>query len=68
MPSRSTFGVTDKALDGKLAIELRRMRRVEFLTFDEMVQSFAGRGIEVSRETLRRWCHDLGIEAKKVVA
>lgn len=62
MPPRSNYDLVDKILDGRLAFELRRMR-ADGLTFDQMAHAFSVRGIDISRETLRRWSKDQGEDA-----
>jgi len=57
MTRRSTYDLVNKVLDGRLAFELRRMRG-DGLTFDQMAHAFSVKGVDVSRETLRRWTKD----------
>lgn len=56
------FELVDRILGGQLAAELRRLK-AENVTYDDMVDVFAERGISVSRETLRRWVASLDKEA-----
>jgi len=46
--------LADHILEGRLEPELRRMR-AEGITLDDMARHFNGRGIPLSRETVRRW-------------
>jgi hypothetical protein len=56
--NRSRFDLVNLALGGELRSILRSLRD-EGATYDEMVQAFAARGVDLSRETLRRWVRDL---------
>jgi len=62
MPHRSGHNLVDQALDGKLVEHLTEMRAAE-VPYDEMARRFGELGVQVSRETLRRWVKQLGIGA-----
>lgn len=57
----STFDLADKALGGQLEESLSAWR-ADGLTIDRIAQRLQGDGIDVSRETVRRWLQKLGIE------
>lgn len=57
----SNFELVDAALFGKLPDRLKLMRN-QGLTLDEMALRFQSEGVNVSRETVRRWCHRVGID------
>lgn len=59
--------LVDQLLDGKLVAILTDLRARD-VTYDDMVRHFEGLGVLVSRETLRRWVKQLGIEAKAPAA
>lgn len=58
-----TLPLVDRALGGTLEARLRKGRS-EGLTHAEIAEDLAAEvQIVVSRETVRKWCHELGIEA-----
>lgn len=60
--SRSTiFPLADKALGGTLEARLRAAREKNE-SFDEIAIGLRADDIRVSGETVRQWCHTLGIE------
>lgn len=62
MAHRSGHDLVDQALGGKLVEILTELRAAE-MPYDEMAHHFGTLGVKVSRETLRRWVKNLGIEA-----
>lgn len=55
------FEWTDERLEGQLAEFLAE--RVEAgASHEEIAFALRERGVTVSRETVRRWCNDLGLE------
>lgn len=64
---RDTYELVDQILDGGLAEELRRLKD-EGKTFDQMAGIFSLKGINVSRETLRRWSLRLDDEPTKAAS
>lgn len=61
MARTSTFPLADKALDGQLETRLRDARAAGE-SFEEIARKLHNDGIAISGETVRKWCHDLGIE------
>ena len=57
-----TFDLHDRAHGGDLEQRLRAWR-AEGETFDAIAWKLKDQGIDVSRSTVHRWCHELGIEA-----
>lgn len=54
--------LVDQVLDGKLA-EILTGLRARDVSYDDMTRHFESLGVQVSRETLRRWVKQLGIGA-----
>lgn len=54
--------LVDQVLDGKLT-EILTGLRAKDVSYDDMARHFEGLGVQVSRETLRRWVKQLGIGA-----
>lgn len=63
----SGHDLVDQALGGKLVQILTDLRAAE-MPYDQMAQHFSDLGVKVSRETLRRWVKQMGIEAKAPAA
>lgn len=55
------FPLADRALGGTLERRLRKLRE-SGLAYKAIADDLAEDGIDVSGETVRKWCHDLGIE------
>lgn len=53
--------MADRLLNGRLASLLREFRHQHLGTEDIARRLYAEAGVEVSGETVRRWCIDLGI-------
>lgn len=62
MAQARIFPLADRVLGGKLKKRLRDKRKAG-ASFDAIARELADEGIEVSGETVRQWCHELGIEA-----
>lgn len=56
------YPIADKALDGHLEERLRK-RRGEGASCETIARELDVEGITVSGQTIRTWCHELGIEA-----
>lgn len=65
MPSRSTFALYDRLLDGQLASYIRAWRSVDPpMSYDLIASELLGMtGEPVNGETVRRWCIEQGIAA-----
>lgn len=57
----STFDLANIALGGQLEGSLSEWR-AEGMTIDRIAQRLQSDGIDVSRETVRRWLQKLGID------
>ena len=53
--------IGDKLLGGRLEANLRDWRG-EGKSYDEIARLLAGMGIDVTSESVRRWCREYGIE------
>lgn len=64
-----TYELTDKLLDGKLDELLREWRSADPpLTFDAIARKLASDyGIELSRETIRRWVAPRDLEVDELL-
>ncbi len=60
-PTGLIFPLADRLYDGKLAQHLRRWRS-DGESFRAISLRMRDDGVEVSDETVRAWCHRLGIE------
>lgn len=58
----STFDLHDRAFRGDLKKTLRALRS-QGLSYDEIAFRLRDEGVAVSRSTVHRWCHQLGIKA-----
>ena len=61
MGRSSSFPLANKALGGTLKTRLRTARR-RGASFEEIARGLHTDGVPLSSETIRRWCHELGIE------
>ena len=61
------FALANRVLGGDLDGRLRELRS-EGLSFDEMAERLGADGVAVSRETVRRWCTDIGLPTNRVPA
>ena len=61
MARHDLFPLADKALHGRLEDRLRG-ERGEGRSFARIAYDLTVEGIQVSDETVRRWCRELGIE------
>lgn len=59
-----TFPLADKALGGTLERRLRKQRQAG-MTNSAIAEDLADDGIDVSRETVRKWCIELGIDQER---
>lgn len=60
----TNFALADKLVDGGLAERLAQ-EMAAGRSFDSISQRLTAEGISVSRETVRRWCIDLGFDTSK---
>lgn len=60
----STWDLADRLYDGKLAVRLATEVAAGD-SFDTIAQRLTAEGIEVSRETVRRWCVEQGIDTSR---
>ena len=63
MTRPSTLLLVDKALRGRLKALLKK-RRAEGASYDRIAVELHDRGIDVSGETIRLWCHKLGVNGR----
>lgn len=63
----SRHELVDQILDGKL-VEILTDLRTRDVSYDDMARHFEALGVPVSRETLRRWVKQLGVEATEPAA
>lgn len=66
-PRGQIYRLSDRTLGGTLEKRLRRWRK-EHVSFDRIARLLADEGIEVTGETVRRWCNALEIPDPKKVA
>ena len=63
-PSGTIFALADRILDGELAERLKQWRAERpRASYDDIARRLEAHGIEVSRETVRRWCDSLDLIA-----
>jgi hypothetical protein len=62
-PETSSYRVANRALAGRLPQRLRA-RSEAGASVDEITDWLHGQGISVSRETVRRWMRDLGVQRR----
>jgi hypothetical protein len=61
-PSGTIFALADRILDGKLEAKLRAWRsETPRASYDEIVLRLRAEDVDVSRETIGRWCRDLDL-------
>lgn len=60
----STWDLADRLFDGKLAVRLATEVAAGD-SFDTIASRLTADGIAVSRETVRRWCIELGIDTSR---
>jgi hypothetical protein len=58
------YDMVDRALGGDLAGRLAAMR-ADGRSIDEMTAEIAATGFPVSRETVRRWCKQVGVPTER---
>lgn len=58
-----TYPLANKALGGRLPARLRKARK-DGLSNQQIADALAVDGIAVSRETIRTWCRELGLDEK----
>lgn len=61
VPSQPLYPLADRILGGDLADRLRAFRS-EGLSFEAIARELSLQGIEVSGETVRKWCAGLAPE------
>lgn len=60
MGPQSKLDLVNLALDGRLQDILRAARK-RGESYDQISRSLMDDGVVINRETIRRWCRDLGI-------
>lgn len=63
MPSTPLYPLVDKALRGALRARLVEARK-RGDSFDDIAIALRAEEVTVSGETVRKWCHELGIEQR----
>lgn len=63
MPSTPMYPLVDKALRGTLRARLLEARE-RGDSFDDIAIALREDDVTVSGETVRKWCHELGIEQR----
>lgn len=66
-PAGQIYRLSDRTLGGTLERRLRRWRK-DGLSFDRIARHLADEGIDVTGETIRRWCNALQIPDPKAAA
>lgn len=61
-PSGTIYALADRILNGELAVRLREWRSERPRpSYDDIALRLKALGIDVSRETVRRWCDSLDL-------
>ena len=62
MPGTSSYALIDRLIGGTLEQRLRDQREAGLSFADIRLDLYAEHDVNVSTDTLRRWCNELGIE------
>lgn len=63
----TSFELVNRAMEGGLAQRLRDLH-AEGKSLKEITESFNEDGFDVGLETVRRWCHRIGLPTHRVPA
>lgn len=65
-PTGASYALADHIHDGQFAKRLREWRDERPQpSFDDIARRLEASGVFVSRETVRRWCRDLGLTGRR---